>query len=218
MRAVIFANGPLEYTDTIRAYIHPGDLLITADGGAIHTRHLGITPHFAVGDFDSLTAEIILELENSGVQLLRFPERKDFTDLELAFQLAIEKGADELIVFAALGERWDMTLANLLLPAASPFKQVKVRLIDGRQEISLLRGGDMLELFGKPGDTISLIPISGDANGITTFGLEYPLNRETLYFGSSRGVSNVLIAPSAQVTLNDGLLVCVTIHHNNLEV
>jgi thiamine pyrophosphokinase len=217
MRAIIFANGPLGSSYYIRSYIQPGDLLIAADGGANHTKYLGITPDIAVGDFDSLSASVITEMEISGVQFLRFPQRKDFTDLELAFQLAIEKGANEIIVFAALGSRWDMTLANLLLPAAESFRKAQVRLVDGRQEISLLHSGETLWVSGQPGDTISLIPVGGDTSGITTRGLEYPLNHETLYLGSSRGVSNVLNGAEGQITIENGLLICVTIHQIDME-
>ena len=218
MRTIIFANGQLENQNHIQAEIQAGDLLIAVDGGARHFRSLGLAPHLAVGDFDSLTAEELLELEKSGVQIIRYPERKDFTDLELALQLAVERGAGEVIVFAALGNRWDQTLANLLLPAALHFDQLQVRLIDGEQEIALLRNGETLVLNGQPGDTISLVPVGGDAIGVTTQGLEYPLHQETLYFGSTRGVSNVLLSSGARVTLENGLLICVTIHHNLVEV
>jgi thiamine pyrophosphokinase len=218
MRTIIFANGHLKKTEHILAIIQADDLLIAADGGARHFRNLGLVPHFAVGDFDSLTTAETLELEQSGVQIIRYSERKDYTDLELALQLAVERGADEVIIFAALGNRWDQTLANLLLPAASHLSQLQVRLIDNEQEITLLRGGESLALTGLPGDTISLISVRGDAEGVTTHGLEYPLNQEKLFFGSTRGVSNVMRNSHAQVSLDKGLLICVTIHNNPAEV
>lgn len=218
MRTIIFANGQLVNPNQIKTKIQTADLIIAADGGARHLRNLGLTPHFAVGDFDSLTEEELLELEEKGVQIIRYPERKDFTDLELALQLAVDRGAGEVIVFAALGFRWDQTLANLLLPAAVQFNQLQVRLIDGEQEITLLRGGETLVLTGQPGDTISLVPVGGNAGGVTTHDLEYPLQRETLYLGSTRGVSNVMLSPSARISLENGLLICVTIHHNLVEV
>lgn len=218
MRSIIIANGQLNKPGHFQAKIQAGDLLIAADGGARHFRDLGLFPHLAVGDFDSLEMEEVLELENAGVQLIRYPERKDYTDLELALQLAVERGASEVLVYAALGYRWDQTLANLLMPAAKHFNPVRVRLIDGEQEITLIRGGETLALNGDPGDTVSLIPVIGDASGITTHGLEYPLHQETLYFGSTRGISNVLLAPSAKVTLENGLLICVMIHHDLAEV
>ena len=102
-----------------------------------------------------------------------------------------------------------MTLANLLLPTQPVFNNINFRLLDGTQELTLLRGGDSLSLEGQPGDRVSLIPLSGNAYGITTIGLEYPLNNENLLLGSPRGISNVLRNESAQIVLKDGNLMCV---------
>jgi len=43
--------------------------------------------------------------------------------------------------------------------------------------------------------------------------LEYPLQQETLYFGTTRGVSNALLSETAMVQLEQGMLLCVVIHH-----
>ena len=69
---------------------------------------------------------------------------------------------------------------------------------------------------GQPGDTLSIIPLRGDARGITTQGLEYPLDRGSLLFGATRGISNVLLHQIASVTLEDGLLLCVVIRHEEV--
>jgi thiamine pyrophosphokinase len=208
LRAVIFANGGLTHPYPLL----PDDLIIAADGGARYCLELGLTPHLVVGDFDSLDPVSLQLLAQAGVELVRYPERKDFTDLELALQHARQRGADEILVLAALGGRWDQTLANLLLPASESLYSTHVTLIDGAQEIHLLRLGERLELHGRPGDTVSLIPLTGDAAGVTTHGLEYALSEETLYFGSTRGISNVLVDESAWVSLQEGLLLCVVIH------
>ena len=171
MRAVIIANGPL----TQEPKFSSDDLLIAADGGARHCLELGLSPQVVIGDMDSLTAVEIKSLESAGSQIIRHPARKDFTDLELALSYAVERGADPVLVYAALGARWDQTLANLLLPAAKEFASTRIRLVDGAQEIQLLRGGELLEITGSPGDTVSLVPVVGDASGITTEGLEYAL-------------------------------------------
>jgi thiamine pyrophosphokinase len=130
--------------------------------------------------------------------------------LELALQLAQRLGMEKVLVVAALGERWDQTIANLLLPVIYPGLQIS--FVDGQQEVFLLRSKNQMTVRGSPGDTVSLIPISGDAKGITTSGLEYTLSHETLFFGSTRGISNVLLSDNASIMLEEGLLLCVVIH------
>lgn len=209
MRAIIFANGGF----TQPPPIEPGDLIIAADGGSRHCLGLGVIPDLVVGDFDSLAADDLRQLQEAGVELARYPAHKDFTDLELALQHARQRGASEVLVLAAMGGRWDQTLANVLLPAGQEFADLTVRLIDGNQEISLIRPGQALEIQGRPGDTLSLISLLGNAQGVSTTGLEYPLNGETLYFGSTRGISNVIQESHVSITLQAGLLLCVVIHH-----
>ena len=151
--------------------------------------------------------------EEGGTQIIRHPARKDYTDLELALQHVQALGATHCLVFAGLGERWDQTLANLLLLASPRLKSTTIRLIEGHQEITLLQPGQPTTLAGQPGDTLSLIPLAGDAHGITTQGLEYPLHQETLHFGATRGVSNVLTGPEACIRFEQGSLLCTLIHH-----
>lgn len=212
MRAVIFANGVLKQPERVKSMLKPGDLLIAADGGAATMQELGLLPKTAVGDFDSLGEEQLTRLERLGVQIARYPVRKDFTDLELALQYAQTAGAEEILLLGALGNRWDQTLANLLLPGAASLSSMRIHLVDGNQEITLIQAGRTLQLTGQAGDTLSLIPLAGDATGITTQGLEYPLNNETLKFGSTRGVSNVVLTGLVSIDLATGKLLCVLIH------
>lgn len=212
MRAVIFANGALSAPNTVHAWLRPDDWLLAADGGTRHCLALGLTPAAVIGDLDSLDPADAERLERAGVKLVRHPARKDFTDLELAVRFALALSVEEILVFGALGDRWDQTLANLLLPAAAGLEAARLRLVDGRQEVSLLRAGSELEITGSPGDTVSLIPIGGDAGGVTTHGLEYALEEGRLPFGATLGVSNVLTSQAARVSLRQGMLLCVVIH------
>jgi thiamine pyrophosphokinase len=211
-RAVIFANGELEKHTPVQELIRPGDTIIAADGGSRYCALLGITPDVLIGDFDSITQEELDGFQKAGAQIVRHPARKDFTDLELALHHARALEADEILVLGALGARWDQTIANLLLPASARLRDVPVRLIDGRQEVRLLRGGETHEIRGSPGDIVSLIPLGESVDGITTKGLEYPLRDETLYFGATRGISNVLLGDTASIMSRQGNLLCVVIH------
>ena len=211
MRTVIFANGVLNNLQDVHDIILPDDLIIAADGGMTHCRALGIKPSIVIGDLDSLDPDYLKSLQTSGTEIISYPINKDQTDLELALHKALDLGSDEILVLGALGARWDMTIANLLLPAASEFSKVAIRLIDGHQEIVLLRGKGELTFKGKKGDILSLIPLGQDAYGVTLLGLEYPLKDDALRFGATRGISNVLIDDTATVYLKKGLLLCIHI-------
>jgi thiamine pyrophosphokinase len=215
-RAIIIANGDLPNLPAARALIGPDDLLIAADGGSRHFKALGLNPQVLIGDLDSTPEAEVVALEEAGTQILRYPIRKDQTDLELALDWAIQNGADDIVVLAALGGRWDQTLANLLLPTLPAYKAVHIRLIDGPQQISALRGPGALTLGGSPGDTVSLIPVGGPAVGVTLVGLEYPLFNATIQLGSTLGISNVLTHTVATVELHEGRLICVVISKEHL--
>ncbi|OGO33011.1 MAG: thiamine diphosphokinase [Chloroflexi bacterium RBG_16_54_18] len=206
MRAVIIANGWLNQA----IVLSPEDLLIAADGGARHCLEKGLHPAYVVGDMDSLDSDQVACLESQGAQFVRYPSRKDQTDLELAVDLAQYLGYSEILILGALGARWDQTIANILLPAARP--NLRITLVDGDQEIHLLRTGEQIRLPGKPGDIVSLIPLAGTAAGIRTRNLEYSLEGEDLLIGSTRGVSNVMTAAPVIVELVEGLLLCI-VHH-----
>ena len=206
MRVIVVANGVMHSPFTLKG----DDVLIAADGGLRHCLDLGLQPAILIGDLDSLDEGDLAALEPSDTQILRYPTQKDFTDLELALQHALKLGAGEIVVVAALGARLDQTIANLLLPASFP--SVKFRLLDGSQEIHYIRAGEKLEIHGRPGDMVSLISLAGKAYGVTTEHLEYPLRGGELTFGSTRGISNILLEETGTISINDGLLLCIVIH------
>ena len=84
---------------------------------------------------------------------------------------------------------------------------IDVRIVEGVQTAFLIR--DDARIMGKPGDTVSILPIAGDAVGVTNDGLEWPLHDATLSLGSTRGVSNVMRGEDARISVQKGLLLCV---------
>lgn len=212
MRAVILAGGALPHAQADQEHIRPDDLLLAADGGGHHCLALGLLPAAVIGDFDSLGAQEIQALQNLGAELVRHPARKDQTDLELAVRYALEKGAEEILILGGLGARWDQTIATVLLAGAPGLGKVRLRILDGPQEIHSLQAGETLELRGRVGDIVSLIPLAGDALGVTAQGLEYPLRAGTLPFGSTLGISNSLAEPMARITFEHGLILCTILH------
>jgi thiamine pyrophosphokinase len=204
---VIFANGDLANGEVAWRYAERADLLIAADGGTSHALALGLVPHVVIGDLDSLHAEQHAQLRSAGTHFVVHPANKDETDLELALLFATEQDANPITVLAALGGRLDQTLANILLLAMPALAGRDVRLVDGPQTAFVVR--DEATIDGKPGDTVSLIPLGGEVHGVTTQGLAYPLTEGILPFGPSLGISNQMNASQAHVKIRSGLLLCV---------
>jgi thiamine pyrophosphokinase len=208
-RAWIFVNGILEDIQGIRSWIKPGDLTIAADGGARYAALLGLTPDLLVGDLDSIAPALRDLYMHQGVRILQHPVEKDESDLELAVQMAIQEGCSVIRILSAMGGRLDHTLGNLA-PLMDPHLQgVDIRLADTRQEVLVI--WHAAEIQGKAGDLLSLLPVNGDAQGVWTEGLYYPLNHETLYPYKTRGISNVLLGESARIGLSAGQLLCIHI-------
>jgi thiamine pyrophosphokinase len=209
-QAIIFANGKMEKPEFLSSYLDSSTLIIAADGGIYNCISLGIRPNVIIGDLDSIMDEDLSIYREAGTEIIEYPKHKDETDLELAIQYALKIKVTDLLIIGGLGARWDMSIANILIIAHPMFADLRIRLLDGHQEIRLLRAGDPTIIHGQPGETISLIPIAGDVLGITTTGLEYPLNDETLQFGTARGVSNVFILEQVHISIKQGLLCCIS--------
>ncbi len=211
MYMVIAANAPDLDATPFAAQVRAADRLVAADGGALPLLRLGRAPDIVIGDMDSLDDAALRELAARGAELRRFRRDKDETDLELALLYAAAAGASAIDVIGALGGRWDHTLANVALLALPELAGRRVRLLADGQTLLLVR--DTAAIEGQRGDTVSLIPLAGPAHGITTQGLQYPLDDATLGFERARGISNVLLDPPGRVSLRAGLLLLV--HHDD---
>ncbi len=210
MIAHIFANGP--YQEEIGPIIlseKEGDLIIAADGGANKCQLLHIDPHIIIGDLDSISPTLIEKYSAAGIEIIQYPTRKDATDLELAIDLAMTRGAEEIVLFGVLGGRWDMSLSNIMLAASKKYNSMVISLLNVQCRIHIIHGKTTLQLKGYTGQITSLIAISADTEGVTISGFEYPLENAILPFGSSIGVSNLLKETDGSITLKHGTLLCI---------
>ncbi len=209
---MIVANAPGFAAAPFRALLLAADQLIAADGGGNALHDAGLHPHLLIGDFDSLAPEALAAFVAAGSHVRHYPPAKDETDLELALLAAVELGADQIDLLGTMGGRWDQALANVNLLALPELLGRRVRMLDEQQEAYLARG--TTPISGGPGETVSLLPLGGPACGVTTRGLAYPLDEAELPFERSRGVSNLIVAPPAEVRVREGLLLVVhTLRH-----
>lgn len=207
MTVLIFANGIIEDVEWIRPYLTNATIIIAADGGTSHLYRLNYAPDVIIGDQDSLEDEHRQWLKQSGIQFTTYPTAKDETDLELALLYAAEHFDEEILVFGTLGGRLDHMLANILLLTHPQLNGRSVKLITANETAWIVTY--KTTIHGAVGDTLSLIPLGGDAHIKTTSGLQWPLNEDVLTFGLARGISNILTHPTATLELHSGTLLCI---------
>jgi thiamine pyrophosphokinase len=196
--------------------------VIAADGGYARAVRLGLRPDLLVGDLDSLSAVLLAAAVADGVVIQRAAVAKDESDAELALLEAVRRGATSITVLGAFGgSRLDHALANLWLLAHPSLAATRVVMLDGTTRARLLAAPEGAPeaaevaqpitalLPGPLGDLVTLLPFGGDAVGVTTRGLRYPLRNEILGAGPARGLSNVREAADAAVTLVAGRLLIV---------
>jgi thiamine pyrophosphokinase len=183
--------------------------VIAADSGLDHAAALGIGVDLVVGDLDSVSEEGLRVAEAAGVPIERHPVDKDATDTELALAAALERGATHVVVVAGGGDRLDHLLATLLVLTHPMAARATVEAWVGAAHVLALQGPAQAKLDGAAGAFVSLIPVAGDADGVVTEGLRFPLRGERLPAATTRGVSNELTGGPALVALDRGALVVV---------
>ncbi len=207
-RALIFSGGLL-HPDFLKE-IREDDLVIGADRGALFLIQHGVQPHLAIGDFDSLNdqkTELEQIRQHAGELVIYDPVDKDLTDTEAAFEAAMERHVNEIIIFGALGTRFDHSIANVQLLIRALHHQVHCAIQDMHNYISLTSTTSIIQNQGYP--YVSLLPITSEVTGIHLTGFQYPLENATLRMGHSLGISNHLAAEQGTVSIEGGLLLIV---------
>ena len=80
MKAVVFANADITDYSFCAEYIKDA-VIICCDGGMRHAMKLGITPDYIVGDFDSVSSDVLEYYRSQNIELKQVPCRKDETDI-----------------------------------------------------------------------------------------------------------------------------------------
>jgi thiamine pyrophosphokinase len=212
----VLASGPTHDIHKAIVGLPKPDKVVAANGGSSLAAELGLTPDLVVGDLDSSDPSYVAHLEQAGVELRRYThDTKWETDTELAALAALQWQPRTIILLGAFGGRLDHSLANVLLLTHPLLAPIEVRIIDGAQEVFLAKPGAWNRIPGRHGDTATLLPAGGDAVGVKTLGLHWPLLGETLPQGRGRGVSNYIdetTGVEASVWLDSGHLLVVVLH------
>lgn len=199
-KIVLIASGPIADVESLR-YVFEDAYVICVDGGLHHLNQLNIIPKVIIGDFDSASDDLLKSYENQAV-IFSHPTRKDRTDSEIAIDYAIGLKPKEVVLLGMTGHRLDHMITNIHLLKRFWNHDILAYVLDNHNKVFYCDGD--IELKGKKGDLLSIVPLTLQVSHIKTFGLEYPLIDETLYFHESRGVSNVFSKEKVRIETGNG--------------
>ncbi|SHH09551.1 thiamine diphosphokinase [Tepidibacter thalassicus] len=207
MKVAIISNGDIKDYDFHKNIVKKYDYIICADGASNHAYKMGIIPNMILGDLDSINEEVKKYFMNKKVKFNTFPSKKNKTDTEICIDYALNLGAKEVVLLGVIGSRMDHSLANINILYYLIKQGIKASIVNENNEIHIT--DNEIEVTGKQGDIISIIPLYNDVEGVTLKGLEYPLDNFYLKFSSSRGISNVMMGDRCKISLKKGYLLVI---------
>ena len=199
MKAIIMSGGQVRDDGFVKELALSGDMLICADSGVMNALRLGLHADICVGDFDSSTPP-----EDAATEWVTLPTEKDDTDTMSAARIAVERGADEVMILAGTGTRLDHTVGNLSVLEFLRQRGVKARLIDENNQVFLAGEGTYF-IPKAEGEFLSLLPFCSQPV-ISVSGVKYPLERKLLPTDQPLGVSNVILDNEATLKVEKGVV------------
>lgn len=176
-------------------------ILIGVDGGLKCIVEAGLSPHWAIGDFDSIDPEILDNLAAS-TRIFRFPKEKDYTDMELALRLvrSLRPGIVNVLGLGG-GIRFDHQLVNSVLLSKLALSGCVVRALGGPWSLQFSTISQVLS--AGHGRFFSVFTMTGTAV-ITLRGAKYSGSSLVLKAGSGYGLGNEISARTALVKVEAG--------------
>ena len=186
------------------------DLVIAADSGYRNAKALGVVPSLAVGDFDSMPEG---ELP-SHIERLTVPVEKNFTDAQLAVDIALKRGCRFFTIVGGLSGRLDHTLSCLGILESIHKKGGFAVITDGKNRARFLKGTSEL-IPRSQFRYFSLIAADPVVKGVTIEGAKYPLKNATLRREHQFAVSNEVEGNCALVSVRRGGIFLVESNDRN---
>lgn len=202
MRAVIFGAGDI-FADNIEEKVQEGDLVVCADRGYSNAKLMGAHVNVLVGDFDSLS-----RIPDDVDEIVKVPAKKDLTDLQLAVNTAIERGADDIIIIASTNGRLDHTLSLICILEDLWNKKIPAHIVNGQNRIRLLRNSGVI-IVRSAYKYFSVVALDEKVKGVTIDGGEYPIVKKEIHRGFQYAVSNEITKNCALIEVKRGTVLVI---------
>lgn len=205
----IVGGGPDHLIPDLSIYKDKIDVWIGADRGAWTLTKFALHVHYAVGDFDSTKEKELEAIQNNAAHFEQYPAEKDKTDIEIAILKAIELQAETIYLFGVTGGRLDHELINIQLLHSIADKNIRGILVDKNNKLELTTAREHIVKHDEDYPYISFIPFTQEVKGLSLTGFYYPLENETITWGSTLCISNKLLSISGTFSYSEGILLLI---------
>lgn len=228
-KCILVCAGDLEISEIP---VKEEDMVIAVDGGYLYCQVFGIEPDVVIGDFDSLEAKYVAEIEKKYAQtasesmkaaeeecaesvsetrkkrMIRLSPMKDDTDTLAALRFGLAEGFREFHLYGALGGRLEHTLANLQCLLFLKDTGASGYIWDGASMTTLIRN-EALSFRKEMEGMLSVFAFDGAAEGVYETGLKYTLTDAVVKESFPIGVSNEFIGERAEIKVTNGALLVI---------
>lgn len=184
------------------------DYIIACDRGLDNADKYGLIPDLAVGDFDSVSKDNLIKMEESGLKNMRYPKEKDDTDTMIAIKQALDMGFFNIKILCAFGGRTDHTFANIQAARYAAERGAVVELIDEGSKTTVF-ANVKIEFERQKECFFSVFSLSDKSEGVSIKGTKYELEEYELTGDFPLGVSNEFVQEKAAVSVRKGCLMVV---------
>jgi thiamine pyrophosphokinase len=204
MKTVILSGGTAPSKDLLLRELEDATALICVDSGGNCLKDLGIEPDYLVGDFDSIKPEAFEYIKGTKCRIIEYPKDKDFTDTELALELAMRLDSNTIVFLGSTGTRLDHVIGNLGLLRVCVKNGIDAFLKDDNN--SIMMTDKPLKLKAEPGTTFSVQAFSETVEDLSLKNARYPLSGYSLKIGDPLTISNKFLDRDVEVDFSSGLL------------
>ena len=140
---------------------------------------------------------------DEGLEIHQVPAEKSLTDTQIALELAVERGADEVILVGGLSGRLDHTLSTLYILEDMKERGIHGYLTDGQSRVHYIRSSSIL-IARSAYKYLSVIAADEQVKGVSVEGGKYPLKNQTLRRRLQYAVSNEITGNVAMISCRKG--------------
>ena len=197
MRAFVFGGGEI-YPEYIEERPNSDDIVICADSGYKNALSMKVKVNILVGDFDSIG-----RIPDDIDEIVKVPIEKDKTDTQLAVDIALERGAEEIIIICSTSGRADHALSAMAILEKLWDKRVPATVVNGQNRVRFIRDSGTI-IIRSAYKYFSVVTLDKVAKKVSIDGGKYPLLKKDISRGEQFAVSNEIVKNAALITVKKG--------------